>query len=81
MTQQSMLKITRQSDGTYRIPTVVRVSEEIGLPAAGEPIRLYVTVDTGDELEVPVAQSAITALRSVVVAAAQDVQEQRHHRS
>ncbi len=69
MTQQASLKITQQSDGTYRLPLVVRVSEEIGVPSSSEPVRLYLTVETGDELELPIAQSAISVLKSVFASA------------
>jgi hypothetical protein len=75
MTQQAILKIAQQPDGTYRLPPVVRVSEEIGVPSNGGPVRLYLTVETGDELELPVAQDAIAALRSAVAAAVQVVHE------
>jgi hypothetical protein len=75
MTQQATLHIAPQSDGTYRLPSVVRVSEEIGVPSNGGPVRLYLTVETGDELELPVAQDAISALRSAVSAAVQVVHE------
>ena len=77
MTQQVTLKIAKQSDGTYRLPLVVRVSEEIGIPTSEGPICLYLTVETGDELELPVAQEAVTVLKSVFASAAEYIQEAR----
>ena len=74
MTQQAILKIVAQPDGTYPLPPVVRVSEEIGVPTNGGLVRLYLTVETGDELELPVTQNAIRDLKSAVLAAVEVLQ-------
>ena len=77
MTQQATLKISQQADGTYRLPLVVRISEEVGVPTSEGPIRLYLTVETGDELELPIAREAVAVLKSVVAAVAQDIEGAR----
>ena len=75
MTQQATLKIVQQSDGTYRLPLVVRISEEIGVPSGSGPVRIYLTVETGDEFELPVAQAAVAALKGVLTSASEFIQE------
>jgi len=53
----------------------VRISEQIGVPSSSGPVRLYLTLETGDELEMPVAQDAVAALKRVLASVAQFVHE------